>query len=302
MLAMNSGEERDTTYLPEWYAIQPVHEAASFITGKSTASNLTIARQQAAADALKIFTNVIENALEPELGQIRITSDEAISQFVAKSFTTGIEPFWEKRIAKDDFYYSKNDTFTAFVLIQIDIGLMKDIYDLYIAPGLEEPYLESTWEMIANVMRSNFTELATDQRQLKSRAEIEKYEAGVFSSDFENYATGNLLLQKGSFKSAIAKLSNIVESQHDFYLATYSLAKAYQMAGDNDLAKEFYERSVFLERHLPAPLHDASLYYALGQYYEIIGDIESALANYGEAMKIDPDHAYALKSKYQLLR
>ncbi|MCH7529388.1 MAG: tetratricopeptide repeat protein, partial [Candidatus Marinimicrobia bacterium] len=99
-----------------------------------------------------------------------------------------------------------------------------------------------------------------------------------------------------------ANLRAVVTANPDFYLANFSLARAYQQSGDGKQSEQFYQQAVKLEQKLPPALRDASLYYQLGQHYEQREDSEKALANYNRALQIDPEQAYALRARYYLLK
>ena len=303
MLSAREGPARDSTFVPEWYANPPAAKAATFATGRASAPGLGDAQKQAAARALKMFTQVIAQSLSMRFGIAQTGEGEDVPSFVAGSIGEGLQPYWEKHIVNDDFLYNARDnTVSVFVLIQIDHGLVRDIYEAYAAPSLGEKVRKDVWVQVEKILSRNTQLTATDLRQHRIGDGIRNYEAGKFSAGYGEFEAGQQQLRSGNYKKAAAGLRTVVDANPDFYLANFNLAKAYQQSGDHKQAGHFYQQAAKLEQGLPPALHDASVYYHLGRHYEQRGDSEKALANYNRALKIDPEQAYALQARYYLLR
>lgn len=302
MLAARGYPQRDSTFVPQWYASPPENESAAFITGRASAPGLGDAQSRAAATALEMFTQVIRQSLQLEFGDHQTNQGQAVPSFVAGSIKGGLQPYWEKHILNDDFIYNSNNTFTVFVLVQIDHGLVQDIYDAFVAPSLGKTMVEDVWVQVKKIVSRDVRLTATDLRQRRAGDGIRSREAGRFAAVYSAFEAGDQQLQSRHYKEAAAKLRTVVDANPDFYLANFSLAKAYELLGDKEQAGSFYQQAVKLEQGLPTALRDASLYYHLGQHYEQRKDSEKALANYNRALQIDPEQAYALRARYYLLK
>ncbi|MCH7938893.1 MAG: tetratricopeptide repeat protein [Candidatus Marinimicrobia bacterium] len=303
MLAASGGPQRDSTFVPQWYADPPKNESAAFITGRASAPGLGDAQSQAAATALEMFTQVIRQSLSLKFGDRQTNQGQAIPSFAAESIKKGLQPYWEKHILNDDFIYNAQDnTFTVFVLVQIDHGLAQDIYDAFVAPSLGKTMAEDVWVQVKEIMSRDVRLTATDLRQRRAGDSIRSHEAGRFAAGYSAFEAGQQQLQSRHYKEAAVKLRAVVDANPGFYQANFNLAQAYQLSGDDKQAGIFYQQAVKLEQNLPTALRDASLYYHLGQHYEQREDSEKALANYNRALQIDPEQAYALRARYYLLR
>ncbi len=303
MLTAGGGPQRDSTFVPEWYANPPVSKRGTFVTGKASAPDLGDAQRQAAATALEVFTQVISQSLQPELGDRQTTQGAAVPSFVAGNIRKGLQPYWEKHIVNDDFIYNARDnTFSVFVLVQIDHGLVRDIYEAYVVPSLGDAMQKDVWVQLEEIMSRNVGRTATDLRQRQTSDDIRNHEAGRFAAGYGEFEAGHHQLQLRNYKKAAIKLRAVVDANPDFYLANFNLAKAYQLSGDHKQAEIFYRQAVKLEQGLPPALRDASVYYQLGRHYEQRGDSEKALASYNRALEIDPEQAYALQARYYLLQ
>lgn len=303
MLAARGDPQRDSTFVPQWYADPPKNESAAFITGRASAPGLGDAQSRAAATALEMFTQVIRQSLSLKFGDRQTNQGQAIPSFVAESIKKGLQPYWEKHILNDDFIYNAQDnTFTVFVLVQIDHGLAQDIYDAFVAPSLDKTMAEEVWVQVKEIMSRDVRLTATDLRQRRAGDSIRSHEAGRFAAGYSAFEAGQQQLQARHYKEAAAKLRAVVDANPHFYLANFNLAKAYELLGDKEQAGSFFQRAIILEQSLPTALRDASLYYHLGQHYEQRKDSEKALANYNRALQIDPEQAYALRARYYLLK
>ncbi len=305
MLTAGGGPERDSTFVPEWYATPPENKSAAFITGRASAPGLEDAQKQAAATALEMFTQVLSQSLSLEFGVVHTQSGqgEDVPLIVAGNIRKGLQPYWEKHIVNDDFIYNARDnTFSVFVLVQIDHGLVRDIYEAYVVPSLGEAMQKEVWVQLEEIMSRNVRLTATDLRQRLTGDGIRNYEAGKFAAGYSEFEAGYHQLQSGNYEEAAVKLRAVVDANPDFYLANFNLAKAYQRSGDEEQAEVFYLKAVKLEQGLPPTLRDASVYYQLGRHYEQREDSETALANYNRALEIDSEQAYALQARHHLLR
>ena len=302
MLAASGGPQRDSTFVPQWYADPPVAKTATFATGTASAPGLNDAQRAASAIGLELFTQVIGQSLSLEFGGHQTNQGQAVPAFVAESIRKGLQPYWDKHIVNDDFIYNARDnTFTAFVLVRIDHGLVRDIYDAYAAPSLGQSMPEDVWNQVEEIMSRNVQLTATDLRQQRIIEDIKSQEAGRFAAGYGEFEAGHQELQSVNYDKAAVKLRAVVDANPEFYLANFYLAKAYQESGDYNQAGHFFQQAVKLEQSLPPDLRDASVYYQLGRHYEQRKDSEKALANYDRALKIDPEQAYAFQARYYLL-
>ncbi|MCH8024764.1 MAG: hypothetical protein IIB43_08665, partial [Candidatus Marinimicrobia bacterium] len=207
MLAASGGPQRDSTFVPQWYADPPKNESAAFITGRASAPGLGDAQSQAAATALEMFTQVIRQSLSLKFGDRQTNQGQAIPSFAAESIKKGLQPYWEKHILNDDFIYNAQDnTFTVFVLVQIDHGLAQDIYDAFVAPSLGKTMAEDVWVQVKEIMSRDVRLTATDLRQRRAGDSIRSHEAGRFAAGYSAFEAGQQQLQSRHYKEAAVKL------------------------------------------------------------------------------------------------
>lgn len=116
---------------------------------------------------------------------------------------------------------------------------------------------------------------------------------------------GNMLKASGDLESAIAEYREAVQIEPNLANTHYELGRGLHVAGKLDEAIEEYRKALNLEpyvdvqrvdffrHHFPLTRFKARVHTALGNALGEQGDLEGAIAQYRQALVINPDYARA---------
>jgi tetratricopeptide (TPR) repeat protein len=115
----------------------------------------------------------------------------------------------------------------------------------------------------------------------RSAKHIQTFQGQINPQAFEYFVSGDLYELFQDFRSAIKEYQNAKDLQPDVPEIRYALAHAYYEVRDWESAKR---------EALEIEPKDTRTYHLLGECYRALGERDSAIQAYSQAVKLDPTH------------
>lgn len=113
------------------------------------------------------------------------------------------------------------------------------------------------------------------------------------------YYRGGVYYYRGDLDQALSEVNKAIELDPDYARAYRGLGTIYRALGDLEQAEAAYTRG--LEREIDSE-NRVILYTNRGQVYADKGDLESALSDFNEALRLDPTNARGYASRCKMYR
>jgi tetratricopeptide (TPR) repeat protein len=268
---------------PAWIKSPPEDKSNLYFIGIAESRSLNKAKEISYHDALYQGARYLSGRLERrQIDEAQPIDANSLSEYIIES----------AEIADTYTDYNREKkTFRYYTLLRLDRGHAELDMIFYSAEQkVDVP------QQLMEVVKQHEPAHADDYRK---RVNIYEMFLGaaretLSPEDYEKFLEARHIRKTGRDDEAIAPLTELIEKYPDFYFGWYNLALAYDAIDQPDKAEEAFLRAVDLEKQLPG--RDATLYTAYGHFLFRLDRFEEAIGHLEEALRIDPDHANAMRT------